>query len=291
MGIGNRPMKTFSMEPGKEKLSTIDCPLCGAGDYRPRWESPNYIFVRCRKCGLMYQNPQPAQEDLSGRYDQEYFQYERTNEEQFFHLMTLGLRDIGFESLESSINDPSRSFLDVGCATGSLIAHMTKRNWSVQGVEICKPAAEYGTKNRKVPISIGTLENAAFPDGSFTVAHCSHLIEHLTDPISFIREIRRVLKPGGYFVAATPNSDGFQARLFGNNWRSAIADHVVLYSRRTLRQLLNSNGFHLLRAKTWGGIAIGMAPQFIKRPMDTMAKKLGFGDVMIMLARKTDDDT
>ncbi len=280
-------MKTFSMEPGKEGCRIVDCPLCGAKKHREYWRSRNYSFVRCRACKLIYQNPQPVQKDLSDRYDEEYFEYERANEEQFFALMKLGLQDIDFESASAALEEANRSFLDIGCATGMLISHMKNSGWTVQGIEICKPAAEYGTETRGVPIFLGSLEEAKFADASFSVVHCSHLIEHLTDPLSFVREVYRVLAPGGFFVVTTPNSAGFQARAFGNRWRSTIADHVILYSRKTLRMLCVSNGFNVLRAKTWGGIGVGMAPADIKRPLDVMAKKLGIGDVMILLAQKS----
>ena len=41
-------------------------------------------------CGLVYQNPQPRQEDLASRYHDRYFAYEQENEENFFNLMRLG---------------------------------------------------------------------------------------------------------------------------------------------------------------------------------------------------------
>lgn len=279
-------MKTFSMEPVDEQAKSIPCPTCGEKEYRSLWNNEHYTFVRCRNCRLVYQNPQPLKEDLARRYDKEYFEYERTNEEQFFNLMMLSLMDIDFPSVASALASDRRSFLDIGCATGMLISNLKKDQWDVQGVEICRPAAEFGIQTRGVPIFIGLLEKASFPVSSFSVVHCSHLIEHVTDPMAFLGEISRILRPGGYFIATTPNSNGLQARIFGNAWRSAIADHVILYSRKTLKGLLQTNGFEVLRTKTWGGIAVGMAPPIIKWPVDRVAKTFGFGDVMIFLARK-----
>jgi hypothetical protein len=80
--------------------------------------------------------------------------------------------------------------------------------------------------------------------------------------------------------------DGFQARLFRERWRSAIADHLMLFSKRTLRSLLVRSGFRVLEVRTWGGLAKGAAPAWIKRPFDRLAKPLGFGDVVLMLADK-----
>lgn len=117
--------------------------------------------------------------------------------------------------------------------------------------------------------------------------HFSHLIEHVPDPRGFLREVRRILKPGGFAVITTPNVDGFQARLFKKGWRSAIADHLVLFSRRTLGKVIDESGFQTLRTVTWGGLAVGTAPLVIKKPLDKLAKRFGFGDVVLFLAQKT----
>ena len=280
-------MKTFSMAPGDEAVQEVHCAICGSDDAR-RWNGRDSLFVRCRGCGLIYQNPQPVQADLLFRYGEEYFSYEIENEVQFHRLMQLGLSDIRFEEVEKSLDGRPRSFLDIGCATGMLIESMKTRGWKEQGVEVCRPAAEYGIDKRGVRIHIGTLEHARFPGGSFDVVHCSHLIEHLNDPRGFVREVRRVLAPHGWFIVTTPNADGFQAKLFRARWRSMIADHLYLFSLRTLRRLLSEEGFHVERQKTWGGLAVGTAPRFLKNVVDKAAKRLGFGDVMILLARAGD---
>ena len=95
------------------------------------------------------------------------------------------------------------------------------------------------------------------------------------------------MQPGGIALITTPNVDGFQARLFRENWRSAIADHLVLFSRRTLGRLLQESGFEVLDTVTWGGLALGSAPALIKKPVDRLAKRFGFGDVVLFLTKKS----
>ena len=278
-------MKTYSTVPGGERRRKIPCNLCGGRTHRRYLVTRDYTFVRCLACGLTFQNPQPVFDDLQYRYAQEYFEYELRNEENFFHLMKLGLRDIRFFKLAETLNQPKK-ILDVGCATGMLLAYMRERGWAVQGVELCRESAEYGRRTKQIDILNCTLEQAAFPDSSFPVVHFSHLIEHVPDPKAFLAEVDRILAPGGYVVVVTPNIDGLQARLFRERWRSAIADHLTLFSKRTLRRMLEESGFQILQTVTWGGLAKGSVPGIVKRPVDRLAKKLGFGDVVLMLARK-----
>lgn len=277
-------MKTFSKTPGGEQLTRVPCVLCGADNARQLYGADS-LWVRCRICGLVYQNPQPVRDELLERYDEEYFRYEIENEAQFFELMKKGLSDVRFEEIESSL-DGSRSFLDVGCATGMLIEWMKNRGWTEKGVEVCRPAVDFGRNERGVDIFAATLEEAALESASFDVVHCSHLIEHLNDPRSFLGEVARILKPDGYLAVTTPNIAGFQAKLFRDAWRSLIPDHLYLFSLKTLRRLLEATGFAVRRYKTWGGLGVGTAPRFIKRPMDRIVKRVGFGDVMIVLAQR-----
>ncbi|MBN1837841.1 MAG: class I SAM-dependent methyltransferase [Spirochaetales bacterium] len=278
-------MKTYSEAPGQERTRWILCPLCGADASRPFLAGEGFRYVRCCACRLVFQNPQPLLQDLRRRYAAGYFRYELENELNFFNLMKLGLADIRFDRLAAGIPRP-RKFLDIGCATGMLLDHVRGQGWEVEGVEVCRESAEHGIRERSLRIHIGTLEEASLPGASFAVVHGSHLIEHVPDPRALLAEIRRVLAPGGRLIVTTPNVDGFQAKLFRGRWRSAIADHLVLFSKRTLRALLVRAGFRVLAVRTWGGLAKGAAPGWIKRPVDALAKALGFGDVVLMLAEK-----
>jgi 2-polyprenyl-3-methyl-5-hydroxy-6-metoxy-1,4-benzoquinol methylase len=281
-------MKTFSMRPGtEEKRVPVSCPVCLSSSHRPYWDCGEYGFVKCEQCGHVFQNPQPHFDDLKQRYDTEYFHYEVENQHQFFDLMLKGLGDIRFFQRASALKDQG-AFLDVGCATGILIGALKGYGWRVQGVEICEPAARYGIEQRGVPIEVGTLDDAGFSDSTFSVVHFSHVIEHVPDPRSFLEEIYRILIPGGLCVIVTPDVGGAQARFFGHNWRSAIADHLHLFSARTLRRLVGEAGFESLRKRSWGGLGVGTAPLWLKRPADHVAKLLNLGDVMIMLCRKPD---
>lgn len=279
-------MKTYSTNPDpSERRVPASCPVCLSSDTRPLWNLEGFAFVRCARCGHVYQNPRPTADDLAVRYDEEYLRYEIDNAQSFLKLMLLGLRDVGFAELEASL-DKGRRFLDVGCATGALVEHMANRGWDAQGVEVCAPEAEYGQTVRKVRIRTGSLADAAFPGEYFDVVHSSHVIEHIDEPGEFLSEVVRILKPGGWCVTVTPNTASLQARLFRGEWRSAIADHMHLFSLSGLCRLLSERGLAPVRSKTWGGMAQGLAYSPVKAVLDKAAKAFCFGDVMAVLARK-----
>ncbi len=258
----------------------VCCNICESTNASMFLQMEDYIYQKCDKCGLIYQNPRPVFKELKKRYARNYFDYEHSNQENFFHLMKLGLRDIHFDSLYTGENGEKR-FLDIGCATGLLLNHMKYKGWKATGVEICKRSAEYARKKFGLDVFIGTLEEAQFPDNYFNVIHLSHLIEHVPDPKALLLEVRRILKIEGHVILTTPNVDGFQARFSRQEWRSAIPDHIYLFAKRTMKKLLSDLHFHIISQISWGGIPVGKRPGFLKYPADKLAKLFNVGDVML----------
>jgi 2-polyprenyl-3-methyl-5-hydroxy-6-metoxy-1,4-benzoquinol methylase len=277
------------------KSGLIPCNYCGGLIFKPALECEGFNFVRCKKCGLVQRNPQPVKEEIIARYSKtfgdDYLKYELENEAAFLKLQQLALQDAGFYKIEKAIflraggeqRGEQPSVLDIGCATGALIASLRDRGWRVTGVEI-SPCAVYAQKERGLDVRNIPLEEANFPKESFDAVLASHLVEHLNDPRSFFEEVHRILKKDGYIFITTPNISGLQARLFGGKWRSAIFDHLYLFSKSTLLKMLKTCGFKPEGVYTWGGLAVGASPIWLKKPADILAKRLGFGDVMIIRA-------
>ncbi len=266
----------------EEPARPIACALCGSSDARPLWLLDGFSFARCHRCSLIQQNPQPEPESVQGRYSQEYLEYELRNESAYLALAIKALADIGFD-----MQGRGRSFLDVGCATGALLNRLSESGFACYGVEICPETSAYARNERGLDVRSCVLEAAGFPSASMDFIYASHLIEHLNDPASFLDECLRILKPTGQLIITTPNAQGLQARLLGSRWRSVINDHLYLFSLGTLRVLLPKHGFLPIAWRTWGGWAAGLKPAFLKRPLDRLAKSLGFGDVMVVLARRS----
>ncbi|HVW23895.1 MAG TPA: class I SAM-dependent methyltransferase [Polyangiaceae bacterium] len=136
---------------------------------------------------------------------------------------------------------PPGRLLDVGCGLGHLLSGV-EPTWERYGVEISEYAAEKAAMYGK--IFHGDLESANYPDRFFDVVTLYHVIEHMEDPERELREIRRVLKPGGWLVVGTPNFDSACARRFGENFRLLHdVTHISLFSAESLRRLLEDNGF------------------------------------------------
>ncbi|MGD8386729.1 MAG: methyltransferase domain-containing protein, partial [Desulfobacteraceae bacterium] len=136
---------------------------------------------------------------------------------------------------------PGGRLLDVGCGPGFLLSGLGSQ-WDPSGVEISRLAADHAQKWGS--IFQGNLEDAAYPSEHFDAVVLHHVIEHLDTPLRTLREIQRLLRPGGWLILGTPDFDSGCARLFGPRYR-LLHDptHVSLFTCESIHRLLRDEGF------------------------------------------------
>jgi len=131
--------------------------------------------------------------------------------------------------------------LDYGAGTGRLATLLVQLGAAVDGVEAAEPA-RLEAKRRYGYEFYPDL--SAVPASSYDFVIAVEVIEHLTDPLTVLRELRKVLKPGGCFFLTTPNARGLTARVYRAQWREAVNPfHLVLFTNAALYIALERAGF------------------------------------------------
>ena len=92
----------------------------------------------------------------------------------------------------------------------------------------------------------GTLEDAAFKDGSFDAVFIVDLIEHVKDVNGFLEEVKRIVKEGGIVAIVTPDMSSLSFRLIGKHWPHIHLAHLYYYAPSTLKALLQRHGFRIV---------------------------------------------
>ncbi len=147
------------------------------------------------------------------------------------------------EELDYINNLSPGKVLDVGCGLGFLLSGINDK-WEKHGVEISEFGANYAKRYGKV--LCGVLQAAEYGSDSFDVVLIYHVIEHMKNPVSELKEIKRILKPGGKLIVGTPDFDCGLAKRFGYNFR-LLKDttHISLFDTFKLYRLLTDLFFDI----------------------------------------------
>lgn len=127
---------------------------------------------------------------------------------------------------------PHASVLDVGCGHGNfVIDELAGRFEKRVGFDLDRAST---TNNTSVEdVFIGDTESLPFPDQTFDVVLSLWTLEHVQQPEALFRDVRRVLKPGGFFAFVTPNRASLLI-LIRRLMNKRVADHLLdhFYGRK-----------------------------------------------------------
>ncbi|MBI1806089.1 MAG: class I SAM-dependent methyltransferase [Ignavibacteria bacterium] len=97
-------------------------------------------------------------------------------------------------------------FLDIGCGEGTLAMQVQNRFKEVHGIDISEDAVRLANQNGVKATRVNlNIEPIPYPDNYFDTVVSLDVIEHVFDPIRFLKEIHRVLRRDGYTIISTPN--------------------------------------------------------------------------------------
>jgi len=247
----------------EKKLIFPSCFLCGAEDFHPLYLIHDCQLVRCPHCQAVFTREIPSRLLKSSFYEEDYFQnpaFASTDINEYFGYDTYipdqkNIQD-KFKICIRRIKkyQPSGKLLDLGCATGFFLDLARRHRFEVLGVE---PSRFAGRKARElfgVPVIPRELREADLPTSGFDVVTLWDVIEHFANPRAELREINRILKPGGILGIITPNIGSPAARILKDKWLEIhrMPEHLIFFSARTLKRLLEETGFEILEAHSIG---------------------------------------
>lgn len=257
------------------------CPLCGGeprllyGDMEKSCKTHFFgvnrplSIRRCKACKTAFTSPQLSSEELAPYYSEEYRSFQvRKHVGLFSRLATFvkrltlnAFRGYGLIGSWARILYPfsiplahfprfvaGGKVLDIGCGSGNFLASLAELGWEAHGIDpsavAVRVAHERGLKN----VREGYVENAGYPYAHFDAIVMFHVFEHVANPRVVLKEIRRILKPGGELVIGVPHFGGLASFLYGRWWAGlSFPLHYFHYERKTLLRLLYEEGFETER--------------------------------------------
>lgn len=233
-------------------MSGRRCVACdGPEPFEPLYTSGGFTLVRCPRCALVFQHPEPSSEALAGLYYQDEELARRLDGD--LRAFTLGRAREKVGLLRSAGVVPGGELLDVGCSSGAWLEVAGEAGWSGHGLEPGEPFAARA-RAKGLAVHTGTLEDV--PEAwaartRFSLITMWDVLEHLRDPLRALRAVRELLAPGGTLALNMPNVEGLYprvtyrllARPTGVWEHPELPAHQYDFSPRTTALVLGRAGF------------------------------------------------
>jgi 2-polyprenyl-3-methyl-5-hydroxy-6-metoxy-1,4-benzoquinol methylase len=237
-------------------LEYRNCPNCGGDDFTVvfdsnireddlqkgiqtvymLWGEPHGRHVKCKNCHLTYVNPI----EKASKIDDDYSKMGNTD--------VPIIRGSRLRAAKSQLGlikkyKNGTTLLDIGCGEGFFLSNASQAGYTGKGIEISQNAAAYARKEFGLDVEATPFEEVRFPENYFDVITLWQVLEHVPYPLTVLREVHRILKPGGLLATSTPDIEGILAKIFRRRWWNIRRLHINQFTVKTLADMLNRAGF------------------------------------------------
>lgn len=220
-------------------MQTTVCPICKLGDIA-KWKTKGvFQLLQCVSCGLIFVDPSSYRDSPQSQYIRD-----DTSPTQYY-CASAEIDKKNFDRTLDAIElRGSRGrILDVGASVGTFLSQAQQRGWTGIGIEPNKTAVRI-CREKDLRVEEGFfdenfLKDALRNDYTYDVIHMGDVLEHVFDPIAFLKIAYNLLRSGGYIVIVTPNINHFLTR----KYQIKPKEHLVYFNARSLAKALQSAGF------------------------------------------------
>lgn len=238
-----------------------NCPLCSSERIVLKFPCTDHFIsgeifpvTTCEDCGFTFTQDHPDEIGISRYYESEDYISHSDTSKGIINRLYRYAREFMLKrkvSIVKKITGKENGIvLDIGSGTGYFLKAMKDAGWSSEGIEINEKARSFTEKEFGIhvyePGAISKLGSA-----NYDCITLWHVLEHFQDPESYIKEIARLLKPGGKCIIALPNSNSFDASYYKQHWSAwDVPRHLWHFTPDTFKKFAEKNGFSLVQVKT-----------------------------------------
>lgn len=282
------------------------CNLCGGDAAALVYALPNGDLVRCQGCGTLRRGNLVDEVAAEALYDDDAYL-----EAPYFEALKLGASReqepfFVYQRVLERITEGRSpgTLLDVGCSYGAFLEMAAEYGWTPLGVDLSRKAVEYARRERGLNVIHGTLEAAALPGESVQAITLWDVIEHLDRPLDTLRELRRILAPGGVLMLFTINQQSLINQVghlvYGataGTWTKPLVllydiHHNFFFDEQTMRGMLSKARFDHVEfdwmeanIDRWQNVPIPPLLAWGTKALDKAAQLVGQPYRMIVFAR------
>ncbi len=257
------------------------CPYCGGADRSLAYEGVQdwafgaapglWTYWNCEHCQALYLDPRPTPVSIGNAYTH-YYTHARDQTASRLGALKQRLRnEVWSRSLHTSIVPrlrlpqwttawlrpriaepfglrqlaqlPKGLLIDVGCGNGDKLQLAGQLGWQARGIEL-DASAVAAAQARGLQVEQGGYEHLANYREQADCLICSHVLEHVHQPLHLLGLLLASLRPQGVLLLSVPNATSFLRYHYAENWRGLEAPrHLAIPSGVWLAEYLKAQGF------------------------------------------------
>lgn len=245
------------------------CPICGSKKVNFFFESKDsdnlfekkFSFLRCDSCAIGYIQPFTSDDDINKLYPKSFYGQKHTGKSGLLYDIFKNIESSLYKQRFFKINRYKQNglLLDIGCGDGKFLKLFSDYNWQTFGVETSDSASritgfkvkekfEASDEKQKALVYNNSLENIKFPNSFFDVVTLWHVLEHVSYPVNFLKNVSRILKDDGILFISIPNGGSQAFKFFKSKWfHFDVPRHLFFYNKDSIKKLLNSVGVEIIK--------------------------------------------
>lgn len=297
-------MGVFLLGNGMTEEYIKSCPICH--DKKTKHVATSYycdqeyLVYRCKTCSFDFVNNNTNPQDRFSSIDssetpadvlESYYEFYEEDKK----IASLSL-DIRMPIFERFYGKKISKVLEIGCGPATAYPWFKKNNIDWQGIDLDKNALAKAKKLNE-PVSSNDISN--YTD-EYDLIYAHQVLEHITDPIVFMKNINKALKSNGILAVGVPNNSGFTAifRRFFKKWYPLdygfiqIPYHLRAYNKNSIEKVFKKSGFEVCsihRCTSFDrkyGEWYDRKNSFVSRMIFNIAAIFGYGTLLYAIGRK-----
>lgn len=224
-------------------MSDNSCPICKES----RFHSYKLGLVQCDVCGVVL-SPSIWQPRMNEQMEENWFGEDFQSRKLFWVQLFEARNNRKTLRRLAHAGSPGKRLLEIGVGSGSFLTDARMNGYTVMGCDLSVPICEHIRNSYGFMMHNDSLETLEGED-RFDVIVMNHVLEHVQQPIEFMKDVSRLLTSGGIVHIAVPNIACWEAKFSG--WTSFEPYHLSYFSPPTLERTISDSGLIIHHIKTY----------------------------------------
>lgn len=224
------------------------CPICFSPDVKTYDQTNGHVIRSCRRCKCRYLGSFPTLQEMERTRNLRIRKQVENDEDASPTVSAAKSRTLQKRAAQLRRVIPAGArVLEIGARRGEL-GELLARQFEYVGIELSDSAAR-AARSRGIEVYRSTIEEFVNLDGAFDAMVMVEVFQHLPNPHDVLSAIKEQLKSGGQLILITPDTESLTSAIARKRWSAyKVPEHVILYSRSALIELLEHSGFEIVSA-------------------------------------------